>query len=131
MTTPEFETEDLDVEADDSSTTTSIDTAPKVYTPKEKILRSIQACYPKLYERAVTEKAWDRISVAPNSAGALEIFITEQVLKVPVGQCATIVKALKRILINGTKTFLEAAEKSCLEETYKVYQIRQARQMAA
>lgn len=126
MNTPEFENADLDIEADETSTNTAPAVA-KVFTPKEKILRSIQACYPKLYERAITEKAWDRISAAPNSAGALEIFIAEQVLKIPADQCSTIVKALKRILIHGTKTFLEAAEKSCLEETYKIFLTRQAR----
>lgn len=114
----EFEPEAEDIDADES-TAPAVD---RVYTPKEKVLRSLQACYPKVYEKAVEAKLWDKISGTTNPAGHLEVFAVKQI-GVPTGERRETVKALKRILIRGNKSLLEAAEKSCLAEVLKKHQI--------
>jgi hypothetical protein len=114
--------QDLDMEADESTTNQPM----KVFTPREKLMRSLEASYPKVYEQAVTEKVWDKISSTANPAGHLEVFAVK-LLGVPAGQRRETVKALKRYLISGHMTLLEAAEHSCLADVLKKHQGRQAR----
>jgi hypothetical protein len=128
--TDDLDPEPLDEDCEPEDLEALDDTKPagepkplKVYVGKERIIRSLEANYPKLWESAQADGVLAKISSAANPAGCLEVYAVGK-CGVPLGQRRTMVKSVKKILIVRNMTLLDAAKKNILDSLLQVAMVR-------
>lgn len=115
------DTEDREPEEmeEGDETAVAVDVPAKAYSPREKVIRSLEACCPKLWKAAFTQGTLktilENLATAANPAGRLELYALEMV-GIPAAEQAFMAKSIKRFLIRRNISLLEAGEKCMLEE---------------